>query len=526
MGAKPTEIEELRELLLPSERARLEQVERRLEGRAVTADDVGAVLAGAIAAGDASDRDRLDAALQDPVARAMRRSVRDDPASVADALFPVMGPAIRRAIVETVRGMLDSTNRAIEASLSWQGLKWRIEAWRSGKSFAEIALLHSLIYRVEQLLLIHQETGLLLRQVVAPEIAEQDPEMVSGMLTAIRDFVRDSFGSAEGDALQVFQVGELEVLVEESPHAALAAVVRGHPPPELRVALEQALEAIESRRGIALAAFDGDAAPFAGRDTTEALAPCLRSRWEERHPRGRGAVRLVWLLAGALAVATIAWLVQRRADEREWRRAIAALDAAPGMVVTGIERRDGGVDVAGLRDPMAEEPAAILERSGVDPLRARLLFEPYQSLDGEIVARRRGEELAGLVRRIEAVPILMTLDSTEILPDSLILMPLLAMDLERAVELAREAETPIAIEVVGHTDLSGDEQRNEALSALRAGRVRDLLIERGLPAAIVSARGVAARDYVGSPDSARDLERNRRVRVRVRIGSRAGEDAP
>ena len=46
-------------------------------------------------------------ALADPVARAMRRSVREDPQSVADALFPVMGPAIRKAIVETVRGMFD-----------------------------------------------------------------------------------------------------------------------------------------------------------------------------------------------------------------------------------------------------------------------------------------------------------------------------------------------------------------------------------------------------------------------------------
>src|SRR5688572_19482502 len=302
-AAEQSEIEELRKLLLPGERERLERVERRLENR-VSADDVGAVIADALQSSGDSGPERLDGALADPVARAMRRSVREDPQSVADALFPVMGPAIRKAIVETVRGMLESTNRAIEASLSVQGLKWRIEAWRSGKSFAEIVLLHSLVYRVEQVLLIHRESGLLLRQVVAPDIAAQDADMVSGMLTAIRDFVRDSFGGKSEDSLDVFQVGELEVLVEDSPRAVLAAVVRGHPPPELRVVLERALEAIEARFGTALDSFAGDTAPFDG--ARDALETCLQARYQQERPRGRGAVRLVWLAAAvAVAVALV-----------------------------------------------------------------------------------------------------------------------------------------------------------------------------------------------------------------------------
>jgi OOP family OmpA-OmpF porin len=523
-----SEIEELRRLLLPTERARLERVERRLDDRAVTADQVGDVIAGAIAAGGARDAEALDAALQDPVSRAMRRSVREDPQSVADALFPVMGPAIRKAIVETVRGMLESTNRAIEASLSVQGIRWRLEAWRSGKSFAEIVLLHSLVYRVEQLLLIHKETGLLLRHVVAPDAAAQDPDMVSGMLTAIRDFVRDSFGGKSGDSLDVFQVGELEVLVEDSPRAALAAVVRGHPPPELRVELERALEAIEARFGTALDSFSGDTAPFAG--AKDALDFCLRTRYEEKHPRGRGAVRMVWLAAAVIAALLIGWLVWWRADHRRWTRAIAALDATPGVVVTGSEHRAGAVEIAGLRDPLAEEPIAILERAGVDPTRARLALEPYQSLEDQIVARRRNQELRleldAMARRVEATPILMRLDSTEILPESLVWLPGLVRDVERALDLARGAGEDASVEVIGHTDLSGDERRNDLLSNRRADRVRELLIERGLPAELVSTRGVAARDFTGDPEAERDLERNRRVDVRVRIGSAPGGSTP
>ena len=41
-----------------------------------------------------------------------------------------------------------------------------------------------------------------------------------------------------------------------------------------------------------------------------------------------------------------------------------------------------------------------------------------------------------MLRRIETTPILMKLDSTEILPESLVFLPALVRDLERAIELA------------------------------------------------------------------------------------------
>ena len=58
--------------------------------------------------------------------------------------------------------------------------------------------------------------------------------MVSGMLTAIRDFVQDSFGGKESEGLDAFQVGQFTIWVEQGPLAVLAGVIRGNPPRELR----------------------------------------------------------------------------------------------------------------------------------------------------------------------------------------------------------------------------------------------------------------------------------------------------
>jgi len=143
----------------------------------------------------------LAKALSPTIQETLRESVRKDPHVLADALFPMMGPAIRKSITETLRAMLESFNAALEHSLSAQGIKWRIEAFRTGKSFGEIVLMHSLLYRVEQVFLIHRQTGLVLSHVVATSVSTQDPSMVAGMLSAIQQFVRDSFDSKNEETL-------------------------------------------------------------------------------------------------------------------------------------------------------------------------------------------------------------------------------------------------------------------------------------------------------------------------------------
>ncbi len=77
--------------------------------------------------------------------------------------------------------------------------------------FAEVVLLHSLVFRVEQVFRIHKNTGLLLQHGVAPTVAAQAPDMISGMLSAIQEFVRDFFQASQRGTLQTLQVGDLQV---------------------------------------------------------------------------------------------------------------------------------------------------------------------------------------------------------------------------------------------------------------------------------------------------------------------------
>src|SRR5208283_4704039 len=271
---------ELRHLILAPEQEALERLHERIENPEARTDDVSGVVAEAIQRRrEQGGSDALSEALAPTIETALRESVRKDPATLADALFPVMGPAIRISILETLRSFLYSFNEIMDQSLSWQGLKWRLEALRTGRSFTEVVLLHSLVFRVEQVFLIHRKTGLPLGHAVAPTVATQDPSLVSGMLSAIQDFVRDSFHTAEGQGLGRMNVGDLDVWVEQGPQAIIAAVIRGIAPHVLRDTLAETLESIHRLYAVQLEHFDGNTLPFATVDAD--LTRCLEFRYKK-----------------------------------------------------------------------------------------------------------------------------------------------------------------------------------------------------------------------------------------------------
>ncbi|HEV8197371.1 MAG TPA: hypothetical protein VGP87_12065, partial [Gemmatimonadales bacterium] len=173
------EFAELRELLLGGERRELEELKRRLDAQGLQVEELADRLPEAIALRGGRDG-QLARALAPTIDDAIRESVRQSPRDIATAIFPVLGPAIRKAIAETMAGLVESINRAVEHTFSLRGLKWRLEAWRTGTPYPQIVIKHSLVYRVEQVFLIHTETGLLLAHAAPAELKVADADLVSG----------------------------------------------------------------------------------------------------------------------------------------------------------------------------------------------------------------------------------------------------------------------------------------------------------------------------------------------------------
>jgi OOP family OmpA-OmpF porin len=584
-GVSPVDprLEQLRSLLVGHEIEVLGRLRDVVEDPEQLAEAVGRVLPTAVASSDP----RLGQVLAPALEKATQSSIRNDPSTLVNILHPVIVPAIRKSIGEAIDKTLQSLNEALKQSLTWRGLRWRLEAWWTGTAFAEVVLKHTLVYQIEHVFLIHQHTSLLIAHAAGEDAASQDPQLVSSMLAAIQDFVRDSFKGAEQQRLDTLRLGDLRLWCETGPFATLVAVIRGNPPEELRQTLSDVLARIHEQRRQALESFDGDSSALG--DVEAHLAECaaLRQR-AARAPRAGfpwlvflaaflllgiagGAAFRSWEIAQDRAQARAVEQQRREAELQRWSGYVDRLRAQPGIVVTEADERNGTFVVAGLRDPLAPDPALLLRESGVDPARVQSRWQPYQSLEPRFVLQRLEASLtpppgvtlsiagdrivaAGtappfwLSRARAAARLLPTggpsldlsqvhdvaegafaklrdaIHATEIhfntneslpAPGQDAVLDQLSGELKQLITLASTMRATTRIRLTGHSDDKGPGTLNLSLSIARAGAVLTLLKKRGVDADLITIGGAGPLDPLqeGDTEAARSL--NRRVSITV-----------
>jgi outer membrane protein OmpA-like peptidoglycan-associated protein len=559
----------LRRLLVGPEQSRLDELTTAIRDRRITAADLAEQLPEAIRLRGQRD-EQIGRALAPVVDSALSESIRRDPREIATAIFPVLGPAIRKAIAETMAGLVRTINSAVEHSLTPRGIKWRLESWRTGVPYAQVVIKHALVYRVEQAFLVHAESGLLLAHATAPGIDVPEADLISGMLTAIQDFVRDAFRPGEEAMLRTFSAGELTVQVEVGPRALIALVIRGQAPDAVLLKQQDTLETIHLQFATALLEFTGDSRPF---DTAvPLLEECLETVVDTSANR-RGSVGWMhWFLPAAAvalaAVALSAWSTVR------FERGVAALRREPGFVVTEARRRLRDWSISGLRDPQARSPQTVLASAGVAPPVLRGDWKPYLSLDSAVIAARartawglapttglavRGDTVTltgdlplGSVGRLHLLPAGVTWVALEnpriVLPPHLDSMResvtqdrvyfargsaevragedarlrLLALRFRALRDSLASVSADGILTLLGRTDMTGSNERNAALAEWRVDRVTARLAAAGLAPASIRGIALATSQPLEAADSTERARINRSVSYDVIVVARPG----
>jgi hypothetical protein len=101
------------------------------------------------------------------------------------------------------------------------------------------------------------ETGRLAAHVGPPDEAKMDKEIVAGMLTAVRQFVSDTFKSQSGE-LDILRYGDRTLVMEKGGGFILAAAVEGEAGPAVRTTLGDMLTILLKRHGNVLFEWDGN----------------------------------------------------------------------------------------------------------------------------------------------------------------------------------------------------------------------------------------------------------------------------
>jgi hypothetical protein len=289
-------VEALRDILFSQYRERIADLEnemRNLERRLTNPEILVSIIAPVL--GDA-----------------IRRKIRDARDEMIEALYPVIGQTVMRAVQEAFRDLARTIDAQMRRSLDMQTMSRRIQARVSGVSSADMVLRESLPFDVAEVFLIHRETGLLLWHISRDPNASSDSDLISGMLTAIRDFVQESFGQGKEGQLDEIQYGERRILIETGQYAYLAVVVEGTEPPGYRAEIRERVIEVSHTYEPTLRKYDGDPTPLAPVEPTlqsliTGLKPAELTTTQKRVLAGTAALLTVCLIGTCL---TGTWIWQ------------------------------------------------------------------------------------------------------------------------------------------------------------------------------------------------------------------------
>ncbi len=564
-GEVNDELSQLRSLLLGVETAQLEKLYERLENPQIQAEDISRLLPEAVILRTIQDQ-KLAEAMVPTVEKAIQSSVKQDLNVLSEAFFPIIGPATRKAISTALGEMIQSLNQTLEHSMSPQSFKWRLEARQTGKTFAEIVLLRTLIYRVEQVFLIHKETGLLLQHILAPHVAAQDPDLVSAMLTAIQDFVKDSFKVEKGEALQSLQFGEVTIWIEEGPQAVLAGIIRGNAPQELRLVFQNAIEKIHLKLHRELHDFTGETKLFS--ISKAYLEECLEARYKV--PSNKRYI-YAWSFVSGIAIALGIWSFFSFREQLRWNAYLEKLNSQPGIVVIQAKKGYRKNFISGMRDPLATDPYLLMRQASINHKTVITQWQPYISLEPQIIAKRAAESLQapktvslkvdqngilsatgnaprqwilearkswrlipGITKyidnnllelelqelqlykqQIEQYQLLFIEGTTEFLPGESNKLPNIVLAIQKLSSLAKSLGKDVHFEITGHTNITGTEQRNMILSQARASKIITYLNSQGINTSNFTSMGIGSSQPLNTGLIEQNQQVNRRVSFKV-----------
>ncbi len=561
------DLDKLKDLLFGAEKQALDSIAERVERPETRTSDVADVLPEAIHRSHQRGSELVDS-LTPPVGECLQQAFHNDPQTYSDALYPVMGPAIRKSITHTLREFSQQINAAVEHSLTPKGLKWRLQAARAGIPFGDFVLQRTLLYRIEQAYLISRENGLLIEHVHHAASKIKDSDAVSAMFTAIQDFVKESFSPDRTGRLESADMGEFTLWAVHGPHALLVCVIRGVPPKSLRDELSAILERIHFRYGDAVREYAGDTASVPGVEVE--LEKCLA--FQAIQSAEGDASRTPWplIIIGLLLLAAAGYFwFSRWSDANELKNFTAALRDTPGIYVAEAARDGGKIVLRGLRDPLAMDVSAVARQIGIPVESVFAELQPFQSLEPELVARRVGQAIGDLnsvnytiagaivtvtgeapkqwieatrarvlnVAGIEIADFDGVIDSdlrqltaevealsgasfqfvsgTTLAPAADSALRTISRRLADLEARAATTDRRVRVTVIGSTDNSGDPAANERLAIRRAEAVAAVLAEFGVtPDAILPADGAAG-------PSAYDTSQ-RKATVELALVARAG----
>lgn len=218
---------------------------------------IGPVMAGALRVQESRAHEELVDAISPVISESIELQIRTSRQSLVEALFPIIGEMAQRYIGEFFRELQRNIDARLKSTLGPERFARRVSARLHGVPVSDLEMRDALPFSVREVFLIQSGTGILLARAGGEETTDSD--LISGMLTAVREFMHDSFGREESvDPMDEIQYGEQRIIIQDGRLSYLAVVIRGIEPPGFRAELRRFLTRLQTDEYQSLQTFDGD----------------------------------------------------------------------------------------------------------------------------------------------------------------------------------------------------------------------------------------------------------------------------
>ena len=483
----------LKEILLSEDRVKIETLQKEFAALKLTIQDkeqliatLDPVLARLLSRKIRESKDEMADALAPVMGTAIQKQISEAKETIIDALYPVIGQTIRKAVAEAMKNLARSVNEKIDRAFSFQLLSKKIKARMSGVSTAEIVMNESLPFSVQDVFYIHKDSGVLLAQVGAGQ-EQARKELLSGMLTAIRNFSKSAFEKDSEQNLNIIEYDDLHIHLEEGRYAYIAAVTSGVAPEAFSARLHELENRCHLTFSEQLRDFDGDIDPFSPAEQymRETLFPFNQADKVESSSLPNG--RFVFYFIIIIAIFTALWFT---VFQKQFSENPASKTQKTNLVQSA--------EVSDLKNLLSRNQDTPLPLDQVHFIvRDSLLFlegsvpDESQALDiGRAVARQTNYTLiidrltrtTDVKRYLASQHVYFEKGSVEISSSNACLL----------VELAQylKGQSYHKLILAGYCDPSGNNEINQTISLQRAEAVQLFLQTNGIEENKIEARGI------------------------------------
>lgn len=154
----------------------------------------------------------------------LKAQIQESQDEVVQALYPILGQMIKKYIQKEMEVLREKIDQQMENAFSIEGLIARFKSLISGTKHSQVMLTEANEPMVEEIFIIEQDSGLLRASFSKNKTLDQD--MIAGMLTAIKSFVKDAF-SKENQDLESISYDTYNIYVQNFPKFYIAVVLSG-----------------------------------------------------------------------------------------------------------------------------------------------------------------------------------------------------------------------------------------------------------------------------------------------------------